>query len=322
VRNTDEGVQNQEFILGQELRKGALHGLHHPGRLVSVEFQNQDRVHCAKLLDEAIRIFDQSGLRWTRGLQPPGWNCPPALRQACHDVGIEWIMSARDIWTPVTRQATTAMSGLADVSMLFPERIVPNLLHITTNFQATSPAERAFEIVDAGGVLSIKAHISKKLPGHTHLDGVDRVYMNYLDRLFDQIKDLYGEEIVLDDRRTTCGLTLRASVGRDGRARLFRVSRSQSCLTGVELECCRHLCQKPEFHCKPALPERLCATGNIGRSHGSQYADNTSCAPVWNALYREAWEITSTMSCDGTKSVSRVCQGRIRVNSTTIPPLM
>ena len=87
------------------------------------------------------------------------------------------------------------MSGLSGVSMLFPERIAPNLLHISTNFQATSPAERAFEVLDAGGVLSIKAHITKHLPGHTHLDGVDDLYMNYLDRLFDDIEHRYGDAI-------------------------------------------------------------------------------------------------------------------------------
>ena len=79
--------------------------------------------------------------------------------------------------------------------MLFPERIAANLLHISTNFQATSPPERAFEIIEAGEVLSIKAHISKNVPGHTHLDGVDHLYMHYLDRLFDEIERRYGDAI-------------------------------------------------------------------------------------------------------------------------------
>lgn len=87
------------------------------------------------------------------------------------------------------------MSGLNGVSMLFPERIAPGLMHISTNFQATSAAERAFGILDAGGVLSIKAHITKNVPGYTHLDGVDDLYMNYLDRLFDDIEVRYGETI-------------------------------------------------------------------------------------------------------------------------------
>ena len=175
----------------------AIHGLHHinRGRSVSVEFQNSDRSTCAAMLAEAIRIFDQSGLRYERGLQPPGWNCSLALQQACRDVGIEWLASARDIETPVCKDAKTAMSGLSGVSMLFPERIAPGLMHISTNFQATSVPERAFDILDAGGVLSIKAHITKNVPGHTHLDGIDDLYMNYLDRLFDDIEVRYGESI-------------------------------------------------------------------------------------------------------------------------------
>jgi len=175
----------------------AMHGLHHIslGHPVSVEFQHQDRASSAELLAEAIRIFKESGLRYVRGLQPPGWNCAPALQQACRDVGIEWITSARDIRTPVSKDAKTGMSGLTGVSLLFPERIAPNLLHISTNFQATSAPERAFEILDAGGILSIKAHITKNVPGHTHLDGVDDLYMNYLDRLLVNIEQRYCDAI-------------------------------------------------------------------------------------------------------------------------------
>jgi hypothetical protein len=175
----------------------ALHGLHHvnPGPSISVEFEHRDRAACAEMLAEALRIFDEAGLRYVRGLQPPGWACSPELQQACRDVGIEWVMSARDIATPVSKSATTAMSGLRGVSLLFPERIAPGLLHIGTNFQATSAPERAFEILDAGGVLSIKAHITKSVPGHTHLDGIDHLYANYLDRLFDDIEQRYEDTV-------------------------------------------------------------------------------------------------------------------------------
>jgi hypothetical protein len=175
----------------------ALHGLHHihPGRQISVEFQSQGRAECAEMLREAMRIFDEAGLRWVPGLQPPGWNCPVALQHACHDAGIKWIMSARDIWSPVHKHAKAAMSGLTGVSIMFPEQLASDLLHLSTNFQATSPAERAFAILDCGGVLSIKVHVTKNVLGHTHLDGLDRVYMNYLDRLLDEIEDAYADDI-------------------------------------------------------------------------------------------------------------------------------
>ena len=194
VRNHPEFVA---FLNAMPRAEIAIHGLHHinQGHSVSVEFQNQNRAESAAMLAEAIRIFEESGLRYVRGLQPPGWNCGLALQQACRDVGIEWVASARDIQTPVSKDAKTAMSGLSGVSMLFPEQIAPNLVHISTNFQATSAPERAFDILDAGGILSIKAHITKNVPGYTHLDGVDDLYMNYLDRLFDDIEQRYGDAI-------------------------------------------------------------------------------------------------------------------------------
>jgi len=194
IRNHPQFVA---FLNAMPRTEIALHGLHHVnvGHAVSAEFQHRDRDGCIHMLTEAMRIFEESGLRHVRGLQPPGWTCGPPLQQACRDVGIEWVTSARDIFTPVSQDAKTAMSGLSGVSMLFPERIAPRLLHISTNFQATSTPDRAFQILDAGGILSIKAHISKNVPGHIHLDGVDDLYMNYLDRLFSDIEERYGDAV-------------------------------------------------------------------------------------------------------------------------------
>jgi predicted deacetylase len=105
----------------------ALHGLHHinRGRSVSVEFQRQDRATCAAIQTEALQIFEESGLRYVRGLQPPGWTCTLALQQACRDVGIEWMSSTRDILTPVSKDAKTAMSGLNAVSICFRSELRP-----------------------------------------------------------------------------------------------------------------------------------------------------------------------------------------------------
>jgi hypothetical protein len=194
LRNHPEFVA---FLNAMPRTEIAVHGLHHinVGRSVCVEFQHQDRAACAGTLSAALQIFEEARLRHVRGLQPPGWACSVALQQACRDVGIQWVTSARDIQTTVSKHAKTAMSGLSGVSLLFPERIAPGLLNISTNFQATSPPERAFEILDAGGILSVKAHITKHVPGHTHLDGVDDLYMNYLDRLFDDIEQRYGDAI-------------------------------------------------------------------------------------------------------------------------------
>jgi hypothetical protein len=208
------------FINGMPRTEIAIHGLHHinRGHSVSIEFQNRDRAACGAMLAEAMRIFEEAGLRYVRGLQPPGWDCHVALQEACGDVGIAWVTSARDIVTPVSKDARTAMSGLSGVSMLYPERIAPKLLHVSTNFQATSVPERAFDILDAGGVLSIKAHITKNVPGHLHLDGVDSLYMNYLDRLFFDIEQRYGEAIdwtTLNQLATPLSASCSASVPED-----------------------------------------------------------------------------------------------------------
>ena len=43
--------------------------------------------------------------------------------------------------------------------------------------------------------MSIKGHIVKNLQGHILYDGIDEVYMNYLDALFCILKDKYGDQL-------------------------------------------------------------------------------------------------------------------------------
>lgn len=175
-----------------------LHGLHHvhPGPTVLVEFQKQSRARCARVLRDAMDIFDRAGLPFVRGMTPPGWNAPPSLVGAMADLDLDFLCSARDILTPIAKGAKAAMSGLRGVSLLEPELLEGGrLVHITANFQATSRPERAFAVLDAGGVLHIKAHIVKDAYGHVALDGVDALYMNYLDTLLSLVDARYGERI-------------------------------------------------------------------------------------------------------------------------------
>ena len=175
----------------------ALHGLHHVhrGPSIPVEFKDEGRRQLRRKLPDAIAIFDRAGLRWSPGMQPPGWNLTPALEAASRDVGLTWVASARDINTEVTADAVTAMSGLPGVSLIFPQRLPSGLMHFTSNFQATSPIERAHEIIEHGGLLAIKAHIVKAAMGHIALDGVDRLYMNYLDRVVSELQRTHGDRI-------------------------------------------------------------------------------------------------------------------------------
>lgn len=176
----------------------ALHGLHHvhAGRSIHVEFQEQPRRECVRMLRDALHVFDAAGLRHARGMCPPGWNAPPALLQAMSDVGLRFVASARDIRTPVEPGAVTAMSGLPGMPLYHPAWIQDDqLVHFATNFQATSPIERALRILDAGGLLAIKGHAVKNAKGFIALDGIDGVYTNFLDLLFADLEGRYGDAL-------------------------------------------------------------------------------------------------------------------------------
>jgi len=65
-------------------------------------------------------------------------------------------------------------------------------VHLTCNFQASSPFERAVRILELGGVLHVKAHIFKAGRGHVMGDGLDDLYCNYLDLLFTHLSARFG----------------------------------------------------------------------------------------------------------------------------------
>ena len=173
-----------------------LHGLHHlhRGRRIPVEFQDQSADECVRMLREATAIFEAAGLEPPRGLTPPGWDVPDGLAEAMVEVGLAYVASARDIVTPVSENARTSMSGLRGQSLVHPEVILRGrLVHIPTNFQATSPIDRAVRIVEQRGLLSIKAHIVKAAFGYVAFDGLDLLYRNYLDLLFTELHRRFGE---------------------------------------------------------------------------------------------------------------------------------
>jgi hypothetical protein len=177
----------------------ALHGLHHchKGLTIPVEFQEQSRLEVRKALQQTISIFNKAGLDFVPGICPPGWNAAPALLDAMTDTGLSFVASARDLFTPISKKAVTNMSGMKGVSLIFPQFIHNDkLLHISSNFQATSPIDRAIEIIENGGLLGIKAHIIKDAFGHISLDGLDEIYRNYLDRLFAVLENRYGDSLL------------------------------------------------------------------------------------------------------------------------------
>lgn len=186
------------YLKKLERAEVGLHGLHHvhKGVRLPVEFQEQGAAKCTRILSEAIAIFDEAGLDYVRGMNPPGWDLTDSLAEAMLAVGLQFVASARDIVTPVSADALTNMSGLKGVSLIYPERISRGrLLHFTSNFQATSGLERALEIVERGGLLAIKAHAVKNALGHIALDGLDRLYANYLDLVFTILEERYGDSL-------------------------------------------------------------------------------------------------------------------------------
>jgi hypothetical protein len=173
-----------------------MHGLHHihPGPRLHVEFQDEPVAGHRAKLRRMLEIFEASGLRYVRGMCPPGWNAPASLLTAMDELGFDFVASSRDIRTEISAEARSAMSGLSGSSLIYPTRI-GRLVHFTTNFQATSRYERARAIVEAGGLLAVKAHIIKEAFGHVQVDGVDAVYCNFLDLLFERLHREYGETL-------------------------------------------------------------------------------------------------------------------------------
>lgn len=176
----------------------ALHGLHHVrrGPDVHAEFRGRDARECARALREAVAVFEEAGLPYVPGMCPPGWELSDELADAMIDVGLRFVASARDIRTEISADAVTNMSGLKGVSLIRPELVrAGRLLHVTSNFQATCPVERAVEIVERGGLLAVKAHAVKNALGHVALDGLDELYCNYLDLLFTKLESDYGDSL-------------------------------------------------------------------------------------------------------------------------------
>ncbi|HEX8360769.1 MAG TPA: DUF2334 domain-containing protein [Longimicrobium sp.] len=187
-----------EFLRGLPRTEIALHGLYHVhrGPRLPMEFQGQGVDECRSMLREAMSIFRAAGLPFSPGMTPPAFNAPPALLRAMAEEGLAWVASSRDVRTAPAPGARTAMSGLAGVPLAAPALLEGGrLVHFPTNFQATSPPERAWRIVEGGGLLSIKAHIVKDALGHVALDGLDALYANYLDLLFAELDRRYGDSL-------------------------------------------------------------------------------------------------------------------------------
>lgn len=186
------------YLSGLPRTRIAPHGLHHVrrGPRLAVELYRRSYKRCLDTLSRSLSIFDAAGIEPVRGFAPPGWDLSGPLTRALEALGFRFVVSARDIDTDVSPHAQCRMSGIHNVSLVQPQRINDGcLVHIPTNFQATSAAERAHQIIDCQGLLSIKAHAFKRGGGHMQADGLDHDYFEYLDELFGQLDRRYGERL-------------------------------------------------------------------------------------------------------------------------------
>jgi hypothetical protein len=175
-----------------------IHGLHHVrrGPAYLQEYAGCSARRCRQMIVEAQRIMTTAGLPIVAGITPPAWTAPPALLSAMADLDMAFISSARDIDTPIAPGAMARGSGLRDVPLITPQFLpFGRLVHITTNFQATSSIDRAMAILDCGGLLGIKAHLLKRFGSYVAHDGLDRRYVEYLDQSCARIEDRFGDRV-------------------------------------------------------------------------------------------------------------------------------
>lgn len=176
----------------------AIHGLHHvkrgPNHLA--EYEGRTTSRCRALLEEAMAIMTAAGLPVTPGVAPPVWVAPDPLLEAMARLKLSYVASARDLQTPIAPDARTAGSGRRGSLLIHPERLpFGSLVHVPTNFQGPAPPERAFAIIEAGGLLSVKAHLLKRFGAYEAIDGLDRPFVEHLDRLFTTLEDRYGDTL-------------------------------------------------------------------------------------------------------------------------------
>ena len=174
-----------------------LHGLEHvtTGLRPVVEFANRDRDACRTRLEKAMGIFQAARVPIVPGMSPPGWEAPLPLLEAMRDAGLTFVASARDLDTAITPGARANGSGLRGVLLIEPQRIEPGLVHIPTNFQATSTLDRAIRILEGGGLLSIKAHLLAQSGSYRALDGLTADYRESLHRTFSAIEERFGDRV-------------------------------------------------------------------------------------------------------------------------------
>lgn len=174
----------------------AMHGLHHVqrGPNVPVEYQAKGMRASIRSIERGLEIFERAGFEPVRGFGPPAWCAPDALVSALERSGFRYFSASRDLESTVNLNALNAGSGRSDVYAFRPSPVDDHqLLHIPINFQATSSFDRAYQILEQGGLLSIKAHAIENAFGHIALDALNERYVERLIGLFSRVHERFGD---------------------------------------------------------------------------------------------------------------------------------
>jgi len=186
------------FLLALPRTEVAAHGLDHVGLgpEPAREFARKRGQRLERDLDRMEEIFAAAGFGRPAGIAPPGWAVPPALLDELERRGFRYVQGGRDLETPVAPGATGRGSGLAGLPLFAPARLPGRrLVHVPSNWSATSDRNRCRRVLDSGGLLSIKAHAIKQGRGHVALDGLDEAYRARLDGLFGMVEAEYGRDV-------------------------------------------------------------------------------------------------------------------------------
>lgn len=192
--------RHKRFVdfLNQESRfEVAFHGLYHcnKGLNIPAEFHNKNKEEFRDILLEMIHIFNSSGIDYYGGICPPAWGISEVMVKQLIDNEIKFLAAARDVITEISEGALTNMSGMKGLPLIFPAILEGRLVHIPANFNATTSMDRAIEIIHCSGLVSIKAHIVKSAFGRSAFDGIDALYVNYLDAMFTSLEKEFGDRL-------------------------------------------------------------------------------------------------------------------------------
>ncbi len=174
------------------------HGLTHVGlgKNLIREFLGLSENEIRKRVSKIAQIFQNAGLKKPAGFCPPGWGYNELLLKVIPDFGYSYIACSRDLNTPIKRDAVCNESGIKNVSLVNPCFLPGSkIVHIPSNWSVTCNLDRAYQIIESGGVLSIKAHAVKKMGTYVSADGLDDACQNYLSKLFHSLKSRFGNSI-------------------------------------------------------------------------------------------------------------------------------